>query len=343
MRSCVFNRIVVGLSLVELLIFGGTLLYRDPFFHYHGPIDDDYCIDGKYERYYNDGFLKYFDYDAIILGTSMCNNFRTSTVQNLFDVDSAIKVNASGAYFNETNGYLQMAFDYNNSIELIIRSIDLDYLTCEKDEESMYAQEAYYLRDSNVWNDVNYVLNKKVMLEIFNPSMTDWDEYSSWNQVPVGRDIVLKGSEPYPATAPLQSKIDDEIYQTISGNISQNIVDIMKENSDTEFYLFFTPYSICAWGDWLYAGEVEIQIQAQKIANEQILQCDNAHLFSLCNNFSMVCDLDNYIDKRHYVGKINEEILYCMYRGDYEITLENYQEYLDEIETFYIEYPYSSL
>lgn len=343
MRSCTFNRVVFFLLMMGLLMFGGILVYKDPFFHYHSPINDDYHLDGKYARYYNDGFLKFFEYDAIILGTSMCNNFRTSTLQNLFDIDTAIKVNASGSYFNETNVYLQEAFDYNNEIKMIVRSIDLDCLTCEKDEESIYAQEAYYLRDDNVLNDVNYILNKSVMLESCKPSMNDWDEYLSWRRVPTGRELILKDSEPYPEIAPLQRRIDNETYQRISENINQNIVDIMKENPNTVFYLFFTPYSICLWGDWFYAGELEVQIQAQKIAIEQILQCDNAHLFSLCNNFDMVCDLDNYIDKQHYAEWINEDILYCMYQGDYEITFENYREYLEEIETFYMDYPYNNL
>lgn len=343
MKSSVFNKTVFFLLILGLLTFGGTLIYRDPFFHYHGPSGSNYHLDGKYARYYNDGILNHFDYDAIILGTSMCNNFRTSTVQNLFDVDTAIKINASGAYFNETNVYLQEAFLHNADIKLIIRSIDLDCLSREKNEESVYAQEAYYLRDRNIFNDVNYILNKNSMLESCKTGTIDWDEYLSWRQVATGRDIVLKDSVPYPEVGLMQKKMDDEAYRKILENIDQNVIDIMEKYPSTEFYLFFTPYSICTWGDWFYAGDLSFQIQAQRITIEQVLQCENAHLFSLCNNFDMVCNLDNYIDRQHYAEWVNEDILYCMYQGEYEITSENYNQYLEEIELFYMGYPYKSL
>lgn len=344
MKSSTFNKMTLFTALIILLMFGGVIIYNDPFFHYHKPLNNDYHLEEGNMRYYNDGFLKHFDYDSIILGTSMCHNFRTSTLETLFDVNEAIKICASGAYFNETNAYLKEAFTYNPDIKLIVRGIDLDYLLMEKDEESRYIEEAYYLRDNNIFNDVNYIFNKRVMLEISKPPMTDCDEYLNWgHQVQTGRDVIIKGPVSYPEIIPAQKEPDSETCQKIQANISQNITDIMRENPNTEFYLFLTPYSILAWGDWFTAGELDIQIQAQKIAIEQILQCENARLFSLCNDFDVVCNLDNYIDTKHYAEWINEDILNYMYQGNYEITSENYSQYLEEITSFYMTYPYAGL
>lgn len=341
MTSKLFNTILILFILLGLTIFGGTIIYRDPFFHYHGPISNEYTLNGGYARHYNDGFIKYFDYDSIILGTSMCNNFRTSTLQELFGVDKAIKVSASGSYFNETTTYLQEAFSYNNNIKVIVRSLDCDCLNLDKNAQSIYAQEAFYLRDKNIFNDVNYILNKTVMLESLKTYPVDWDEYLSWREVPTGKDVII--TAPYLSRKHEQTPLTDDIHKQISENINKNIVEIMKDYPDTQFYLFFTPYSICEWADLFYNGNLDIQIEAQKIAIEAILQCENAHLFSFCNNFDMVCDLDNYIDTKHYAYWVNDDILYWMYQGNYQLTYDNYNEYLEEIKLFYTNYPYEDI
>lgn len=341
MKSRSFNVMVISMTILGLVIFGGIIVYRDPFFHYHKPLRNDYIMDGSYARYYNDGLVKYFDYDAIILGTSMCNNFRTSMLQELFGVEKAIKVNASGSYFNETNVYLQEAFAYNPNIKLIVRGLDCDCLGLDKDEVSRFSQEALYLRDNNIFNDVSYVLNKKVFLESNKTGEVNWDDYLSWRGRPTGRDAF--DVDTYSGVIPEQKKMDGENYRKTYENIEENIVEIMKQNPNTEFYLFFTPYSICAWGHLLYTGNLELQIQEQEIAIKQILQCDNAHLFSFCNNFDIVCNIDNYIDSKHYTDWVNDDILNSMYYGYYQLTWDNYREYLDEITDFYMTYPYYSL
>ena len=59
----------------------------DPYFHYHGKISGlKYRIYN--ERYINPGILKHFEYDAIITGTSMNQNFKTSTMDQIFGTDS---------------------------------------------------------------------------------------------------------------------------------------------------------------------------------------------------------------------------------------------------------------
>lgn len=346
MKSRSFNAMVISMTVLGLVVFGGVMIYRDPFFCYHKPIGNDEKIIMKYEYapYYIDGFIEYFDYDAIITGTSMCHNFKTSLVQELFGVDKAVKFSISGSYFSETNGYLQEAFECNPDIKLVVRSLDCDGLGREKDAVSGCDAMADYLRDDNIFNDVNYVLNKKVMLESNGMTEINWDDWLSWRNPATGESAFHISGDSYAGAVPEQKKMDEESCRKTSENIEENIVRIMKENPDTEFYLFFTPYSIFSWGNLLYRGDLEIQIQEQKIAIEQILQCENAHLFSFCNMFDIICDRNNYgPDIIHYAPWVNDEILNSMHEGRYQLTLENYHEYLDEITAFYTTYPYHSL
>ncbi len=55
----------------------------DPLFHFHKPFP--FISYNLYdERYVNDGILRHFDYNTVIIGTSMAQNFKPSEVEALF-------------------------------------------------------------------------------------------------------------------------------------------------------------------------------------------------------------------------------------------------------------------
>ena len=67
---------LAGSGIVLFLILL-VMVIADPYFHYHGKIPGmKYRIYN--ERYINVGILENFEYDAIITGTSMNQNFKTS-------------------------------------------------------------------------------------------------------------------------------------------------------------------------------------------------------------------------------------------------------------------------
>lgn len=101
--------IVTVLDLIVLLVtFSLLTIIIDPFMHYHAPLDGyGYPLNNEWyqdklmayqhnkERYQNDGIIKNYQYNSIITGTSMVENFKTSEADKLFEVDF-IKVPFSG-------------------------------------------------------------------------------------------------------------------------------------------------------------------------------------------------------------------------------------------------------
>ena len=57
----------------------------------------------------------------------------------------------------------------------------------------------------------------------------------------------------------------------------------------------------------------------------------------------VITNLDNYSDLQHYSGEVSDSILLSMARGEHELTKENYIEYFDSIEEFYMNYDYSQI
>ena len=66
-------------------------------------------------------------------------------------------------------------------------------------------------------------------------------------------------------------------------------------------------------------------------------------MFCFYDDTDLVTNLDNYSDLQHYSGDVSDMILACMAKGEHELTADTYEEYFDEIESFYMNYDYSQM
>lgn len=343
-----WNQIVIGSMAVIVVIISVFTIVIDPFFHYHAPLDAlEYPM--EYERYQNDGISRNFDYNIIVTGTSMTQNFHISRVNELWG-GTGIKIPFAGGSFREIDEAVQRALSYNSNVNMVIRSLDNTKLAEEPDSLS-YEGYPSYLYDNNPFNDISYLLNKEVMtksLAVINYTRSGkvtptFDDYMNWSKYSVfGEEAVFN-------QIPLFEQVDDTLYlsddvaTTVKSNIQKNIIETAENNPKVTFYLFFPPYSICFWGAQYRTGQEEIEYEIQKIAMEEILQVPNIKLYSFMNAFDITCDLENYMDALHYSEWVNQQMLEWMCKGDYLITKENYVDYLKEIREFYGNYDYNAL
>lgn len=334
-----------------LLGVGALVIIIDPCFHFHKPLPNfDYPI--IYERYQNDGIVKHFEYNAIITGTSMTENFMASDVDDFFDVQS-VKVPFSGGSYKEVNDNLRVAVEHNSDIKMILRGLDYDMLLDTADE-MRYEESSYprYLYDDILSNDIYYVFNKAILFRemadaiaynIRETESMDFDTYANWqDKWSYGKAVVdskYKRAEKSAENVP----ITEEDYKNITENITQNVTSLVKENPEIEFYFFFTPYSIYYWDGLHQTGQMERYLEAEKYVIELLLQFDNIHLYSFFTEYDLICDLDYYRDEAHYNEQVNSQILLWIYEGKNELTQENYEEYCKQIRQFYMNYDYDSL
>ena len=73
---------------------------------------------------------------------------------------------------------------------------------------------------------------------------------------------------------------------------------------------------------------------------EKLVEYENVKLFSFFNNFDLICGFQNYFDDIHYVAGVNDQILAWMKEGKYQLTKENYKNYIEEITEFYCNFDY---
>ena len=302
------------------------------------------------ERYQNDGIIRHFEYDAIITGTSMTENFKTSECDELFNTKS-IKIPFFGASFKEINNATAKAIDYNPNVKMVIRCLDT-YRFLEDKDAMNYSDYPEYLYDENLLNDVNYLFNKDVLLEYVYPSVistlrrlpsTTFDEYANWDKdANYGKNIVLNGYTTEESVVE-QKRISDEEKRIVRETVEENILSVAKDNPNIDFYLFLPPYSIVYWDSLRIDGTMDKHLEAQRIAIEMMLEYDNIHLYSFLTDYDTVCNLDNYKDTVHYSGAINTKILRNMNADKYKLTKENCEDYFYEVYKFYSEYNYETI
>lgn len=344
---------VIFLSTVIIMLgLGGTFtIIIDPYFHYHMPLDFfQYPMED--ERYQNDGIIKNFNYNAIITGTSMTQNFKTSEADEIFGFEF-IKIPFAGAYYKEIKDNLVTAINKKPSIECVIWGLDYNRILSDKDT-MRYDVDFYpfYLYDDKWYNDVNYIFNKDILLNYTcnvilytcaGGRTPTFDEYRNWAQrFELGKSAVMSDYV-RPDKEASEIKLLQSDYERIKENLEENIVSLAYKNPQIDFYIFLTPYSICYWDKINQDGTIRRQLEAEKAIIELLLDYDNIFLFSFFDDYDMICNLDNYRDYLHYGEHINSQILYCMGQGQHLITKDNYQDYCKAEHDFYITYNYEML
>lgn len=344
-----FLILVVGM----LVVVGYLVIYVDPFFHYHGPYTDVYFYTLNNQRSQNDGITKYFEYDALITGSSMTENFKTSEMDALYGTNS-IKVSYSGGRYKEINDNLRVALAYNSDLKIIVRGLDMEMFIMDKDARCEdLGQFPDYLYDDLWYNDVYYIFNRDVIFSrLFpivcsriiggSPGHASFDEYSHWTGAAYGVNVLCPNGVEIPVNTE-QVPLSDEDRKILLDNIRYNVTSLAEEYPDITFYYFFTPYSIIYWRDLVDNGEIDRQIEVEQLVIEEILQYDNIKLYSFNNLTDITTDLNNYRDINHYGEWINSLILLYMKDEKCLLTYDNYEEYLEEELSFYTGYDYEQL
>lgn len=332
-----------------LFLTAVTMIIVDPYFHYHKPLSFlSYKLSNQ--RYINNGIVKHFNYDAVITGTSMTENFKSSQFNKLFNTNS-IKVPFSGGSYKEINDNMEVTLENNKSIKYILRGLDYEIINQEY-SHMRYNSYPTYLYDNNIFNDYKYWWNKEILIKgvarnlvytLLRIKTTSFDEYSRWNESYVaGKEAILKGykRQEKENTEKFLSKED---YERIDKNIGENVTRLPKKYPNVKFIYFITPYSIVYWDSLNQKNEIEKQIMAEKYMIEKILEIPNIELYSFFNSYEMITDLDNYRDAGHYMGHINDQILIWIKNKEYRLTKENYEEYINKNLEFYKNYDYDKI
>lgn len=340
---------VIGTTAAYLVLLAGIagiVAWVDPYFHFHVPFAGmSYVMEE--EQYMNDGITKNFEYDAVLTGSSVTQNFSVERMNELFEVN-AVRLTFKGEGYKRVSDNLDVALEKNPQLRLVIRGLDtMSYLY---DPDYMgYGSYPEYLYDTEAWNDVNYVLNGDVVFRKTVPQLLrtvqreparGFDDYVSDAS---GDGEAVRQGHSRDSREPMQQD-KAEAYERFERNMEEHVLKAVKAHPEVEFYFFFPPYSICWWDEVYRTGldTLEWRINLEKAMIEKLLPYENVRLYSFHSNFEWICDLDNYFDSVHYTKETSDHVLEWMKNGEYRLTEDNYEEYICSIKEFYLNFDYDA-
>ena len=238
-KNNTWKKFFIEICVITAVLFLAVIILVvtfDPWFHYHAPVKGlSYVLDN--ERYQNDGIARNFEYEGIITGTSMTENFKTSIANECWGMDF-VKISYAGSYFKEISESTERALSYNPDVKVVVCSLEMAFIMFDKDMDSPEVPHPDYLYDNNILNDVEYIFNKKVLTyyipEILGRTIrgvpaNSFDEYSRFADArPVGKDIVL-AHFPKPYVADLTVHLSDAEKEIIRDKALEIVFVVLLE------------------------------------------------------------------------------------------------------------------
>ena len=333
--------VIIGLCtiLAILVVCSGIVIYVDPFSVYHKPVQGLYY---PYDdvMYQAAGIVKNYEYSTLIAGTSLIQNMKASTAEELFG-GKAVKTPLCGMSLYRTAQLIDLAAEHNPKLERVIVNMDREILLSDKEDDDQNFPE--FLYDNNYFNDVGYLFNKSIILNkniecIFNPD----------NMVQENFDLAFSSEKQfYFAEFAVKThsivKTDFDLQESES-RLEKNIglyKSLSQKYPHIKFDIVIPPKSIMSIKELQENGLIDSEITFLTRAVQSLLDCDNVEIHMIQDNQDIIGNLYNYCDFQHFSAKVSDYILQTIKDKTELLTKENYVEEILKVKTIAETFDYS--
>ena len=336
-----------------MVVFAAWIAVTDPFHHYHVPwfgmptILEDVV-------YQTPGNATNFEYNSAIVGTSMTENFRVSWFNEEMGWDT-MKLCYAGAACNDINAILQCVYDGNRNVEHIF--MDLNDYQLASPADVRYVDRPEYLYTENPLDDYRYLYNRDVFVKGINlvfaavrGEESNIETAYTWEDENLfGKEKVLEASrltkekllDDKEKTPEVKAFEKQEALKNCHENLNQ-IIPFIKEHPETEYIIFFPPYSMIYWEQIVLEGELEEKLALYTYAIEQLLPYDNVKIYYFQGE-DFIENLDEYRDATHHKPKYNRYVFDCIKEDKNRLTAQNYKNEIEKVYMKTKDYDYEFL
>lgn len=352
-------RIYVIVSIIITSLIIGIFYYYDPMqiFHKSYLTKDLHLHENM--RQQATGIIKNYKFDSIILGTSMLENTSAVEASNLLG-GNFVNISMSGSDFYERNLVLSYALRKKN-IKKVIYSLDYFAYQQQRRGDPLNKISTFdYLYDSNPINDFKLYWNDKFFkciitlskdskcigiqktLEYPNAWFLSYSDkfggLDNWIKVKEHEQIKSNFNQIFLFDAYIKKNLKilpfDQNYElklkTTKDYIDETILSTVSKNPNTEFILFFPPYSRIFYAAWKQYDLLSYQIYKETIQYlvGKSSNYKNLKVYGFDDN-DFIDDIANYKDLNHYSHLINSKMLNNFKNANGLLTKENVEQYID--------------
>ena len=338
---------LISITMTVVLMFGALQYYLDPLLQYggeRGPL----TFRRYNELYGNPGIAKNYNYNAVLLGSSIIENTKVDEMNDLFNCNTA-KVPYAGGHSYEHRKILDVCYGSGHRVDKVFWALDEFALTVDADTPRWPLPE--YLYDDNKINDISYLLNLDIFyyytLQDIKQTLSHKHDTlmmeGTWgdDESIYSKDNAVK-SITYPKR---QKEVKEKTYyeKELMDNLDNNIIPVIENHPETEFHFFLVPYSVLWWYIAKSDGELDAHIYDIRTTISQILEYENVKVHFFQGDKEIITNLDLYKDYLHYNPDINSWMLEEMKKESHLLTKGTYNQTLDEFHNYLISFDYNAL
>lgn len=317
-------------------------------------------------RFQNAGLINSYDFDSVIMGSSMAENFSAPEASSLLG-GTFMNLSMAGSYFSERAIVLDRLFRKKKVARLIMSLDHLPTIAVGQYNPKMDPIKYRFLYNGNRLDDFRLYLdwglcrcwNLATACQDALPGertadihgIYDWSSLaifrrsflgvSSWCALAVESkefeaflaELSRIAQLPPAATSPpeptaLTRKVADNLRETFSAYIEPGI----RKHRTTQFYFFFPPYPR-AWqsmGIRWYRENFWSYIDYIRHIVSVLDHHENARIFAF-DDMDFTAKLTNYKDQSHYSAAVSSQLLHMMAAGEHELTMNNVEGYIERL------------
>ncbi len=336
---------LLAVLLATLLLFAGMMYAIDPLLRYGK--EKEYITYYEYsEIYSNPGIARNYEYDAVMVGTSMIENTNVEECNELFKCNM-VRLPYSGGTSYNMKRILDICFESDNTIKTVYWNLD-EFQLLGDHAAPRYPLPEYLYSNSHI-KDLSYLLNLDIFyhyafLDVINTLQKKQQPAARTGETLFGDydkdSMLLTYSRPEISES---TKSFEDVKETVDNNLNNNILPLIRDNPDTEFVFFMVPYSILYWDKEIRNGSFESTMDAVEYSMEQILAFENTKIYFYHNEPDIICNLDNYKDYSHYGTWINSFMTESMAKDYGRVDKNNYKEVISEMKDFVYGYDFDKI
>lgn len=310
--------IAVALPLMGVAAVGGYLAWLawvDALHLFRAPAAADYYV--RSEPYRMAGLIRTWPYDALIVGTSVSQNFYMAEASRRLG-RPVLNATIAGSRPVEQSALLRAALrDHGASLVIWEHHVTLYNLEPEAPPEDSFP---FRLYDGSLLTDLGYAFTLQAWrdavaarrarltgeVEPLDP-INKWGERRGFGPRLVGMEYCARQDHP-------AGTLDaDDLRE----NLSRHVRPVVADFPDTEFIFFIPAYSALMHAD--PGGRLKDTEFAARILFDELGDLPNYRLFDFQGIVRFAGDPELYRDATHYHPDINSYILRSIERGDHEV------------------------
>lgn len=286
------------------------------------------------ERYQLPGLARNYDYDTVIVGTSMAQNFYPSYADKVLG-GRVLKLAMSGSSAHEQFLILNVAIQ-TGRVKRVLWGVDQWVFRGPPDRvRDDLGAFPYFLYEQNPLGRFWYLFNGTILSQSFDilrdrkrlfgvsdgsvpDAWNTFDKFYEFNRSRAVGDYFNPLNFKGLGEASMLASTDLAVMEKSFG---ANLIDVVRSHPGIAFDIYFPPYSILNAKFYsVYAPEMYRRMIAfQNVMIRKLMSFSNVRLFDFSDVTEITENLDLYKDMGHYNVSVNEWILRSIAAGNHRV------------------------